>query len=502
MHHLRPIERRPTATAGLWLALALMGAGCAQPQGAQAPVQANAVVHQLAKSDARPPNIVVILADDLGYGDLGSYGSRAIRTPNIDSLAEQGVRFTDFHASDSVCTPSRAGLLTGRYAKRMGLDVPLHPGKMSLGQSAMVRFGYLMGSLGVLDLATEGGADGLHADELTLPEALRVAGYTTGMVGKWHLGDFGADPRHNPVEHGFDRFFGVPYSNDMHPFPLYRGTEKVLDNVDDQATLTRQYTEEAIRFVESSADKPFFLYFAHTFPHRPLFASAEFHGRSDGGVFGDAVEEVDWSVGRLLEALERLGLEQNTLVIFSSDNGPWYDGSPAAFRGRKGQSFEGGHRVPFLARWPGRIPAGSVSHAAAMNIDLFPTCLALAGLSGPDDRAIDGENIAELLTDPDAASPHERLLFYHEGELEGVREGKWKFFRSINHYVWPLPVNKKTGGMNEHTSGPLPLLFDLEVDPGEAYNVADRQPDVVTGLSAAMTQWEDELKTNRKGWRR
>ena len=455
--------------------------------------QTSDVVKPSAKPASPPPNIIVILADDLGYGDLGAYGGRAIKTPHIDDLAAQGIRFTDFHASDSVCTPSRAGLLTGRYARRMGLDDPLHPGGMSLLQSATVKFGYLMGRVGVMDLATVGDATGLNDDEITLAEALKVAGYSTAMIGKWHLGDFRTDPQHNPRRHGFDHYFGVPYSNDMHPFPLYRDYEQLQANVDDQTTLTRLYTEEAVRFIEASHDQPFFLYFAQTFPHRPLFASEAFHGRSAGGIYGDTVEELDWSLGQLIDALKRKNLLDNTLVMFTSDNGPWYEGSPGGFRGRKGQSFEGGHRVPFIAQWPARIPPGQVSNQLAINIDLLPTALALAGLAPPDDRPIDGKNIVELLTVPGSPSPHERLFFYHEGELEAVREGKWKYFRSVNHYVWPLPVNKALGHLSEHTTGPLPLLFDLKTDPTEAYNVADRHPQVAARLAAEITKFEAAL---------
>ncbi len=488
--------------AVLAVMLALLSQGCL-PTDQEAPsIEPSAVIKKIAGRGIAPPNIIVIVADDLGYGDLGSYGGRAIRTPEIDALAKDGIRFTDFHASDSVCTPSRAGLLTGRYPARMGLDVPLMPEKMSWSHTLTIGLGYLAGKLGIIDLATQGAATGLHQNEITLAEALRVGGYATGMVGKWHLGDFASNPAHNPLEHGFDFYFGVPYSNDMHPLPLYRNREQLVANVDDQAVLTGRYTEEAIRFIASSREGPFFLYFAHTFPHRPLFASDRFQNRSKGGIFGDTVEEVDWSVGELLAALEQYGLADNTLVVFTSDNGPWYQGSPGGFRGRKGQSYEGGHRVPFVARWPRRIAAGTISEEPAMNIDLFPTCLALAGLSSPADRTVDGQNILELLTVPDSVSPHQSLYFYHQGELEGVRTGKWKYLRAINHYVWPLPLNKKSGGMSEHTTGPLPLLFNLEIDPGESYDLSDKHSDVARRLADRMTQWEADLATNRKGWKR
>ncbi len=448
------------------------------------------------------PNIILINADDLGYGDLSCYGSRAIDTPNIDRLAQEGVRFTDFHTCDAVCTPSRAGLLTGRYPARMMLDTPLHPGNQALGKRAVVQLGYLAGKMGLIDLATRDAADGIHQAEITLAEALKAGGYRTGMVGKWHLGDYTHEPAFNPIHHGFDSYFGVPYSNDMEPFPLYRNEEVLEAAVRDQGALTGLYTKEAVDFIESGKGEPFFLYLAHTFPHRPLFASEEFAGSSAGGLYGDAVQEIDWSVGRILEALEENGLSENTLVFFTSDNGPWYQGSPGPFRGRKGQAFEGGHRVPFVARAPNLIPPGLVCDVPAINLDLFPTCLAASGLALPGDRVIDGLDITSLLRGEAVLSPHEYLYFYHQGELEGVRSGEWKYFRSTSHYTWPMPNNKKLGSLANHTTGPLPLLHNLTTDPGEAYNLAERFPDVVARLDAAMTQWEAELASNPVGFLR
>jgi arylsulfatase A len=448
---------------------------------------------------AARPNFVVIVADDLGYGDVGAYGSRAIATPHIDRLAAEGIRLTDFHSSDSVCTPSRAGLLTGRYAKRMGLDVPLMPGNMGWGEWLLTRAGYAIGRVGLMDLATEGGASGLASNELTLAEALGAAGYATAMVGKWHLGDYVQAPEFDPRRHGFDRYLGVPYSNDMRPFPLVRDGRVLEGEIQDQGQLTRLYTEEAVAFIEEERDAPFFLYFAHTFPHRPLFASESFRGRSAGGLYGDVVEELDWSVGQVLAALERRGIAGDTLVVFTSDNGPWYQGSPGGLRGRKGQSYEGGHRVPMLARWPGSVPAGAVSHAPTMNIDLFPTVLAFAGVDPPADRVIDGRDIGDVLTRPGAPSPHEHLFFYHQGKIEGVRQGRWKFLRELHHYVWPNPLNRVTGFLARQTAGPLPLLFDLDLDPDESYDLSANHPDVVARLSAAIEEFESSLEANRKG---
>ncbi len=453
------------------------------------------------RPDAPRPNIIVVVADDLGFGDLGAYGGSAIATPNIDSLARDGLRMTDFHASDSVCTPSRAGLLTGRYARRMRLDVPLLPLDMDWQEWLVARAGFAAGSVGLMDLATEAGAGSLDADEITIAEALREGGYDTAMVGKWHLGDYATDAAYDPRRHGFDHYLGVPYSNDMTPFPLLRDGEVLEAEVVDQGTLTRRYTEEAVAFIEAERDKPFFLYFAHTFPHRPLHRSEDFVDRSKAGLYGDVVEELDWSMGQVLAALERRGIARDTLMVFTSDNGPWYQGSPGGLRGRKGQSFEGGHRVPMLVRWPGHIPAGSVSAAPTMNIDIFPTALAVAGVEPPTNRTIDGRSLERLLANPSMPGPHEALFFYHQGQLEAVREGNWKYFRSVNHYVWPMPVNEALGFISPHTNGPLPLLFDLSVDRDESYDVSGRYPDVAARLATRIARFEEELAANRKGWK-
>ncbi len=500
-----PLSRKKFVKRAALGGLALTGGGLAYSLFRKAPGPAYPLAYQTTLSplpsfSGDPPNIVLINADDLGYGDLSCYGSQAIKTPNIDRLAEQGMRFTDFHACDAVCTPSRAGLMTGRYPARMMLDTPLQPGKEALSRKAMVRIGYFFGRLGLLDLATRRAADGLHEAEITVAEAMKGAGYRTGMVGKWHLGDYGYDSRFNPVHHGFDSYFGVPYSNDMHPFPLYRNEELLEAEVQDQATLTGLYTKEALDFIGSPGVEPFFLYFAHTFPHRPLSASEGFRGRSDAGLYGDVIGEIDWSVGLILAALDRNGLSENTLVFFTSDNGPWYQGSPGPFRGRKGQSFEGGHRVPLIARLPGRTPPSSVCTAPVINLDIFPTCLAAAGLALPSDRIIDGADITPLLNGTSDRSPHEYLYLYHHGELEGVRSGNWKYFRSTSHYSWPMPVNKKLGRLANHTAGPLPLLFDLHSDPGEAYNLAESFPEVAERLDGSMTAWEVGMESNPLGF--
>jgi arylsulfatase A len=455
------------------------------------------------RPDAPRPNIVIILCDDLGYGDVGCYGTEVIKTPNIDRLARQGVRFTSFYASNSVCTPSRAGLLTGRYSQRSGMTWILLPEDEPAGYRATKNFGQMMGRLGFVDLGPNAGTTGLPQSEITLAEALKTAGYRTGMVGKWHLGDYGANPDHNPVRHGFDFYFGVPHSNDMVPFPLYRNEQELEANIEDQAKLTGLYTKEAVSFIEESREKPFFLYFAHTFPHQPLFASERFRGRSAGGIYGDAVEEIDWSVGQIMDCLERNGLEQSTVVFFTSDNGPWFEGDPAGHRGRKGQSYEGGFRVPMIARYPNVIPAGRVCGQPAMNIDFFPTSLALAGVELPRNRIIDGRDILGLMTGESEETPHEAFYFYHVDELEAIRMGKWKYIRNIHHYVWPVPVDKPTTPMGKLARGRLgnwPMLYDLAIDPRESYNLIDNYPEVGQRLAGSMAAWEADLELNPRGW--
>jgi uncharacterized sulfatase len=453
--------------------------------------------------DAPRPNIVIILCDDLGYGDLGCYGTDIIKTPNIDRLARQGARFTNFYASNSICTPSRAGLLTGRYSQRSGMTWVLlpedEPARLRVANNA----GRMLGNLGLLDLGSNSGTTGLPRSEITLAEALKMGGYRTGMVGKWHLGDFAGNPDHNPVKHGFDFFCGVPHSNDLLPFPLYRNEQEIEAHVEDQAKLTGLYTEEAVAFIDENREEPFFLYLAHTFPHQPLFASERFRGRSKGGIYGDTVEEIDWSVGRIMDCLERNRLEEKTLVLFTSDNGPWFEGDPGHHRGRKGQSYEGGFRVPMIARYPTVIPAGRVCREPAMNIDFFPTSLALAGLEFPRDRIIDGRDILGLMTGEAKETPHEILCFYHVEELEAVRVGKWKYIRNIHHYVYPLPVDKETkpaGKMGRGTLGRWPILYDLEIDPAESYNLIDNHPQVGRQLRGQMEEWEQGLEKNPRGW--
>jgi uncharacterized sulfatase len=458
-----------------------------------------------AKTAAPRPNVIIIYCDDLGYGDLGCYGSRAIATPNVDRLAREGVRMTDYYACNAICAPSRAGLLTGRYPFRSGVIGNVYPQDEPFTRKAAREYvgGSLQG-LGVLDLREGEVVAGIPAKELLLSEALKTAGYRTAMVGKWHLGDYSIDPAYNPRRNGFDVYLGVPHSNDMLPCPLFRNEEMLQENIgSDQAKLTGLYTDEAVRLIRETKDAPFFLYVAHTFPHQPLYASAQFAGKSKAGKFGDAVEEIDWSVGRIVAALHEEGIADNTLIFFTSDNGPWFEGSAGPFRGRKGQSYEGGFHVPMIAHWPAALPAGTECRTPWLNIDIYPTVLALAGVPLPKDRIIDGRNVIDLLAGRQTASPHEAILFCHYDQPEGIRMGQWKYFRRLNRYVWPIPLDAapipdKLG--SSQLGNRWPLLYNLQIDPGESYNVIDTYPDVAEKLEKRLQEWEKNMAANPGGW--
>ncbi len=416
-------------------------------------------------------NIVVIYADDLGYGDLGCYGSPVIRTPNLDRMAAEGLRFTDFYSGAEVCTPSRAALLTGRYALRSGMAAARR----------------------VLFPDSKGG---LPPAEVTLAEALKDAGYATAHVGKWHLG---IHPGSRPLDQGFDRSYGLPYSNDMDKKPgLPQGSSgspnppadgwnvpllhngKIIEQPANQSTLTRRYTEQAVAFIREHGQRPFFLYFAHTFPHVPLFASPAFKGKSRAGIYGDAVAELDWSVGEVLATLRKEGLAENTLVIFASDNGPWLTmrdqgGSAGLLRDGKGSTWEGGMRVPGIAWMPGRIQPGVTSEMASV-LDLYPTALVLAQAPQPDKLALDGIDLGPLLFHRQPLP--ERPFFYYRGnELFACRVGEWKaHFRTQTGYGQaPLEVHEP------------PLLFHLGRDPSEKRDVAAAHPDVFERISRLVT---------------
>jgi uncharacterized sulfatase len=379
----------------------------------------------------------------------------------------------NFYSTASLCTPSRAGLLTGRYPVRTHMTSPLYPTghPMNLLMNVLGRYAY--------------GVRGIPEDEILLPEVLKRRGYRTGLVGKWHLGDRAG---HLPNDRGFDSFYGALYSNDEQPYAIYRDRTIAIEAPADQNRLTQDLTGEAVAFLRSHAREPFFLYMAHPMPHEPIHASERFRGWSDAGLYGDAVEEIDWSVGQVLDTLTELGLAQNTLVVFISDNGPWWQGNPGYARGRKILTFDGGFHVPFIARWPGTIPAGVTRSAASMNFDLFPTCLQLAGVSLPQDRIIDGKDMLPILTG-NAPSPHEALYFYDTRTLAAVRQGPWKYHRrrvTENAGYWPLRQG--------------PFLFDLDVDPNESYSLIESEPQVATKLAAKLDAWDATMDENLRGW--
>ena len=418
----------------------------------------------LAAAPERPPNIVFIYADDLGYGDLGCYGSK-IRTPNLDRMAAEGVRFTQFYSANPVCSPSRAALLTGRYPTRVGVPRVLFP----------------------YDTV------GLPDSETTIAQMLKPKGYKTMCIGKWHLGHL---PQYLPVNRGFDEYFGIPYSNDMTPRPLMHNTE-TLEEPAKLETLTPRYTEQALRFIERAKDSPFFLYMPHTYPHIPLGASERFRGKSPLGLYGDVIEELDWSVGEVLGALKKQGLDGTTLVMFSSDNGPWYQGSPGRLRGRKGMTYEGGVREPFLARFPGRIPKGSLCTGVAGTIDILPTVGKLTRASLPD-KPLDGIDIWPLLSGGRKSLEREALLYFDNWNLQCARWGRWKLhFARYNSIAYnPAPPG---GRMN------LPLvppeLYDIENDPDESYDIAPESPKVVAEITSRVERllagFPEEVK---KAW--
>jgi arylsulfatase A len=412
---------------------------------------------------AGKPNVIIIFTDDQGYNDLGCFGSTTIRTPNIDQMAAEGIRFTDFYSAAPVCTPSRAALMTGCYAQRISMAaMPNKEGKLE--PPAGVLFGWSQ--------------HGIHADEVLLPELLKAQGYSTGCVGKWHLGHL---TPFLPTRNGFDSYYGIPYSNDMLPSILMRNEEIIEDPV-NQDTLTERYTEEAVQFITKNAAGPFFLYLPHNMPHVPLAASGKFRGKSAGGFYGDTIECIDWSTGQILDTLKKLGIEENTLIIYTSDNGPWLTksedgGSAFPLRAGKGSTFEGGMREPCVMRWPGVIPAGTVCHEVAATIDLMPTIVRAAGGEPPADRIIDGKDILPLMKNAtNAKSPHEAYFYYQQNELQAVRSGNWKLRLSV-------PFNR----LDLYSRMPPDLmapesLYNLAVDPAEQKNVIKDHPDTAEKL--------------------
>jgi len=410
----------------------------------------------LCAAESDPPNIILIFCDDLGYGDIGPFGAEQIETPHLDRMAKKGMKLTHFYASANVCTPSRAGLLTGRYAIRMGLaDNVLFPKS----------------------------TNGLPASEWTLAEALKERGYATACIGKWHLGSI---PEFMPLSHGFDYFYGIPYSNDMTPTPLYRN-EVVIEEPAVQATLTERYTEEAVKFIEAHKDAPFFVYLPHTMPHIPLYASEKFRGKSAAGLYGDVVEAIDWSVGEIFSTLKRLDLDENTLVIFTSDNGPWYEGSSGGLRGRKGENFEGGQRVPFIAWWPGNIPSKRENASPTSNLDLLPTLVEITGGRIPDGVKLDGSSIAGILRGAKVGGELVTRPFYYfdNSTITAVRRGPWKLVTSAYYRKFTSPLGKSPA----YAPG---MLFNLETDPAEEFSLTAENRAIADELAALMVAAQSE----------
>ena len=404
------------------------------------------------------PNLIVIFIDDMGYGDIGPFGSTKNETPHLDRMAKEGMKLTSFYVASPVCSPSRAALMTGSYPKRVGL---------AKGSGHVVLF--------------PGDVHGLNPKEITIAEVLKNEGYATGCYGKWHLGD---QPEFLPTSQGFDEYYGIPYSNDMWPglkrwkfphLPILRGTKVVdqVDDMDEQAELCRLFTEEAVNFIEKNKDGPFFVYLPHAFVHGPRKARPEFMAKAKT-VEEAQVEEVDWSAGQILDAVRKAGIEKNTFVLFTSDNGGAGGLSSAPLRGGKGSAWEGGVREPTIAWWPGKVPAGSVCKEIASTMDLLPTFAKWAGGKVPDDRVIDGRDVGDLfLGKPGAKTPHDRFFYHQADNLRAVRSGPWKLFRN----------------------GPL---YNLDEDISEKKNVAAKHPNMVKRLTGYMNRFEQDLKKNSR----
>ena len=430
-------------------------------------------ISQLEKG-ANRPNIVFILFDDLGYGDLGITGSQAISTPNIDRLAKQGLNLSNFYAPAPVCTPSRAGFLTGRLPLRAGMPAVVFPSEsaMSIPHKLLdtnIRF---------------------PAEEITLADVLQAAGYATGMVGKWHLGDQSPSL---PNDMGFQEYFGALYSNDMTPFSLYRNRDIEISAPADQTRLNEWYEREASQFIERHPEEPFFLYFAHNFPHIPLYRPDQDKGRSRGGLYGDVVEGLDDLVGQLVSKLKSEGVYENTIILITSDNGPWYQGSPANDRGRKADTFEGGMHVPMIVHWPAKLDGGRTVDGISMGTDWFPTLLDWLDLPLPSDRIIDGKSLRGMLEDQ-KPSPNEYLYYFSGEKLMAIRDARYKY-------------HDRRGVMYGSSAMPIafaiprgPWLFDTVTDFNESYDVSTSEPEVTERMEKALELKRREMKQNMRGW--
>ncbi|QDT62579.1 Arylsulfatase [Stieleria bergensis] len=439
----------------------------------------------IAESDVTKPNVIVILADDLGYGDLSCYGAKDLATPNIDRMATKGVKFNSCYVSP-VCSPTRAALMTGSHSTRVGIGGVLFPRNNH----------------------------GLNPSEITLPELLKNQGYATAIIGKWHLGN---EEMFQPLNHGFDYWYGTPSSNSQPYYPALKtyaddcvfregytrdGIQKretaacplvrnnvVIEVPADQTQFTQRYTRETIRFITENKDRPFFVYLAHNMPHIPLHASEQFIGTSKRGLYGDTIQELDWSTGEILRSLKELKIDQNTLVIFTSDNGPntGKGGSAGPLNGGKGSTLEGGVRVPFVACWPGKIPAGRENDEAITGMDLLPTVSKLAGGKVPSDRVIDGKDIWPLLAgQPDATSPHQAIYYLRGRGVQAIRVGNWKYRTATEK-----PAQKK-----QSKKVAIETLHDLSQDLGEQTNLLDQHPDIARRLKQQMARFESNLREN------
>ncbi|MBG88885.1 MAG: arylsulfatase [Verrucomicrobiales bacterium] len=443
-----------------------------------------------ARAAERLPNFVIVFTDDQGYGDVGCFGAKGYTTPHLDRMAKEGVRFTNFHVASAVCSASRVALLTGCYNTRVSIRGALGPKS----------------------------THGIHADEMTIAELLKQKGYATAIFGKWHLGHH---EQFLPTNHGFDEYFGLPYSNDMWPYhpnvrhlpmaerlkkwphlPLIEGTKVVNPKVtpEDQRKLTTQYTDRAVSFIDRNKDKPFFLYVPHGMPHVPLYVSDKFKGRTENGTYGDVISEIDWSVGQILQALKRNGIDENTLVIFTSDNGPWlsygnHSGTSGPLREGKGTSWEGGVRVPFIARWPGKIPAKSVISQPAMTIDLLPTIARLSGAPLPK-HTIDGKNVWPLLSAKKGAKSPQKAyyIYYGNNQLQAVISGKWKLILPHRYRTMACKAGGMDGIPNRYSSATSGQeLYDLRKDISEKNDVSKANPKIVKRLLALAENAYEEL---------
>jgi len=434
-----------------------------------------------------PPNLVIIFTDDQGYQDVGCYGAPNIETPNLDRMAREGAKFNQFYVAQPVCSASRAALLTGCYPSRVGISGALGPNSPR----------------------------GLNPQEVTIAEMLQPLGYATAIYGKWHLGDL---PPFLPTQQGFDQYYGIPYSNDMWPFhperpdgypPLkFMEQEEVIDTLESQHHITTAYTEKAVSFINEHKEEPFFLYLAHNMPHVPLYVSDKYADKSPRGLYGDVIMEIDWSVGEVLNALEKNGLSENTWVIFTSDNGPWlsygeHSGSALPLREGKGTTWDGGVRVPCIMKWPSKIPAGIEIDKAAMTIDILPTVAHVTGATLPD-HTLDGKNIWPIIAgEPDAQNPHEAYFFYYrQNELHSVLSGDGKWKLQLPHTYRSL--NGKPGG-----TGGMPVkyeenevgleLYNLDEDITEKEDVADQHPEIVARLQRLADSCRQVLGDNLAG---